>query len=205
VPRVVSPSRGSEVSERLPTLRWASLILHFIAVSSTRRMASCVTKTGYLRGFAESTLSVNVTSTPVTLSIANSIAEINGPSGIIVDGDANTVMFPQASSLYFSTQGNGTCLSRRSRGEQATRRHWGDFWCWERCGHPLQPAHRSCRAEYKRHFLRFATHAPSERPSTRILPLPESPSIQPVRNALTGPGDPCRLSFGHSPANESST
>jgi hypothetical protein len=54
-------------------------------------------------------LSVNVTNTPGTLAIANSIAEINGPSGIIVDGDANTALFPQASSLYFSTQGNGTC------------------------------------------------------------------------------------------------
>ena len=53
--------------------------------------------------------------------------------------------------------------------------------------------------------FRFATHAPSERPSTRIRPLPESPSIQPARNALTGPGAPFQLSFGHSPAKESST
>jgi hypothetical protein len=53
-------------------------------------------------------MSVNVTSTPATLTIANSITEINGPSGIIVDNDANTTTFPQASSLYFSNQGNST-------------------------------------------------------------------------------------------------
>jgi len=53
-------------------------------------------------------MSVNVTSTPTTLAIANSIAEINGPSGIIVDNDANTTTYPQASSLYFSNQGNST-------------------------------------------------------------------------------------------------
>ena len=54
-------------------------------------------------------MSINVTGTPGTLIIANSIAEIGGPSGIIVDNDANTTTFPQSSSLYFSTQGNGTC------------------------------------------------------------------------------------------------
>jgi hypothetical protein len=53
-------------------------------------------------------MSINVTSTPSSLAIANSIAEINGPSGIIVDGDANTTTFPQSSSLYFSSQGNST-------------------------------------------------------------------------------------------------
>jgi hypothetical protein len=53
-------------------------------------------------------MSVNVTNTPTMLAIANSIAEINGPSGIIVDGDANTATYPQASSLYFSNQGNTT-------------------------------------------------------------------------------------------------
>ena len=64
-------------------------------------------------------MSVNVTGTPGTLAIANSIAEINGPSGIIVDNDANTTSFPQSSSLYFSSQGNSTagrplrCDSRR--------------------------------------------------------------------------------------------
>jgi hypothetical protein len=51
----------------------------------------------------------------------------------------------------------------------------------------------------------FATQVPSERPSTRIRPLAESPSIQPVINTFTGPGAPFRLSFGHSPANNSST
>jgi hypothetical protein len=58
-------------------------------------------------------MSVNVTETagvpPSSLSIAHSIAEVNGPSGIIVDNNANTGTFAQASSLYFSTQGNGTC------------------------------------------------------------------------------------------------
>ncbi len=53
-------------------------------------------------------MSVNVTGTPGTLAIANSIAETNGPSGIIVDNDANTTTFPQSSSLYFSRQGNST-------------------------------------------------------------------------------------------------
>jgi hypothetical protein len=54
-------------------------------------------------------MSINVTGIPGTLTIANSIAEIGGPSGIIVDNDANTTTFPQSSSLYFSTQANGTC------------------------------------------------------------------------------------------------
>ena len=53
-------------------------------------------------------MSVNVTSTPATLTIAHSIAEIGGPSGIIVDGFADTTTYPQASSLYFSNQGNST-------------------------------------------------------------------------------------------------
>ena len=52
-------------------------------------------------------MAVNVTNTPATLTIANSIAEIgNGASGIIVDNAANITAFPQASSLYFSNQGN---------------------------------------------------------------------------------------------------
>jgi hypothetical protein len=58
-------------------------------------------------------MAVNVTGTPATLTMANSIREINGPSGIVVDNDANndanTVTYPQASSLYFSNQGNSTC------------------------------------------------------------------------------------------------
>jgi hypothetical protein len=53
-------------------------------------------------------MAVNVTGTPGTLAIASSIAEFNGPSGIIVDNDAITASFPQASSLYFSRQGNST-------------------------------------------------------------------------------------------------
>ncbi len=59
-------------------------------------------------GGAGCVMSVNVTGTPATLAIANSIAEINGPSGIIVDNVADTTSFPQASSLYFSSQGNST-------------------------------------------------------------------------------------------------
>ena len=59
-------------------------------------------------GGAGCAMSVNVTGTPGTLAIANSIAEINGPSGIIVDNDADTTSFPQSSSLYFSSQGNST-------------------------------------------------------------------------------------------------
>jgi len=59
-------------------------------------------------GGAGCVMSVNVTGTPGSLAIANSIAEINGPSGIIVDNDANTATFPQASNLYFSNQGNST-------------------------------------------------------------------------------------------------
>jgi hypothetical protein len=50
-------------------------------------------------------MSINVTGTPGTLSIANSIAEIGGPSGIVVDNSSTS---GQASSLYFSNQGNST-------------------------------------------------------------------------------------------------
>jgi hypothetical protein len=50
-------------------------------------------------------MSINVTGTPGTLAIANSIAEIGGPSGIIVD---NVSTAGQASSIYFSNQGNST-------------------------------------------------------------------------------------------------
>jgi hypothetical protein len=53
-------------------------------------------------------MSINVTGTPGTLAIAHSIEEINGPSAIIVDNDASTTTYPQASSLYFSNQGNST-------------------------------------------------------------------------------------------------
>ena len=53
-------------------------------------------------------MSVNVTASPTTLAIANSIEEVDGPSGIIVDNAANTTTYAQSSSLYFSTQGNST-------------------------------------------------------------------------------------------------
>ena len=53
-------------------------------------------------------MSVNITNTPAALTIGSSIAEIMGASGIIVDNNANTTSFPQASSLYFSNQGNST-------------------------------------------------------------------------------------------------
>jgi hypothetical protein len=62
-------------------------------------------------GGAGCVMSVNVTGTPAILMIANSITEINGPSGIIVDNDANTTTFPQASNLYFSNQGNSTLIT----------------------------------------------------------------------------------------------
>jgi hypothetical protein len=51
-------------------------------------------------------LSVTVTGIPASLTFANSIPEVNGPSGIVVD---NASASAQASSLYFSTQGNGPC------------------------------------------------------------------------------------------------
>jgi hypothetical protein len=53
-------------------------------------------------------MSINVTGIPGSLTIFNSIAEIFGPSGIIVDNVANTTNFPQSSSLYFSSLGNST-------------------------------------------------------------------------------------------------
>jgi hypothetical protein len=55
-------------------------------------------------------MAINVTGTPSSLSIGSSIAEVGGPSGIIVDNNANTNTgsFPQASSLYFSGQGDST-------------------------------------------------------------------------------------------------
>ena len=59
-------------------------------------------------GAAGCVMSINVTANPGTLAIANSIAEINGPSGLVVDGAADMTTYPQASSLYFSGQGNST-------------------------------------------------------------------------------------------------
>jgi hypothetical protein len=70
----------------------------FFGVQSLGKGTNC--------GNAGCVMSVNVTNTPGTLTIANSIAEINGPSGIIVDGFADTTIYPQGSSLYFSNQGN---------------------------------------------------------------------------------------------------
>ena len=53
-------------------------------------------------------MSVNITNIPAALTIGSSIPEIMGASGIVVDNNANTTSFPQASSLYFSNQGNST-------------------------------------------------------------------------------------------------
>ena len=72
----------------------------FFSVASNGAGANCTT-TGCV-------MSVNITSTPGTLTVGSSIAEITGTSGIIVDNNANTTTFPQASSLYFSNQGNST-------------------------------------------------------------------------------------------------
>ena len=72
----------------------------FFSVQNLGRGANC--------GGGGCVMAINVTNTPATLTIANSSAEINGASGIIVDNAANTTAFPQASSLYFSNQGNST-------------------------------------------------------------------------------------------------
>jgi hypothetical protein len=73
----------------------------FFGVQSAGSAANCALVGGCV-------MSINVTGIPGTLTFANSIAEIGGPSGIIVDNDANTTSFPQSSSLYFSSQGNST-------------------------------------------------------------------------------------------------
>jgi hypothetical protein len=75
----------------------------FFGVASSGAGAACTT--------TRCVMSVNITNIPTTLTINNSIAEITGPSGIIVDNAASTTPvtgFPQASSLYFSNQGNST-------------------------------------------------------------------------------------------------
>src|SRR5206468_7173303 len=46
---------------------------------------------------------------------------------------------------------------------------------------------------YTAYCFLFPTHVPSDRPSTRIRPFAESPSIQPARTVRTGPGAPWRL------------
>ena len=54
-------------------------------------------------------MSVNITNTPVALTIGSSIPEIMGASGIIVDNNSASA---QASSLYFSNQGNSTTANK---------------------------------------------------------------------------------------------
>ena len=79
----------------------ASQDLLFFGVTDHGVGAACSATVGCV-------MSVNITGTPASLTVASSIAEITGPSGIIVDNNANTTTFPQASSLYFSNQGNST-------------------------------------------------------------------------------------------------
>jgi hypothetical protein len=75
----------------------ASQDLIFFGVQNLGSGAAC--------GGAGCVLSINVTGTPATLAILSSIEEVNGPSGIIVDNNGTG---SQASSLYFSRQGNST-------------------------------------------------------------------------------------------------
>jgi hypothetical protein len=74
----------------------------FFGVASDGAGAACIT------GGTGCVMSVNITNIPAALIVGSSIAEIMGPSGIIVDNNANTTTFKQASSLYFSNQGNST-------------------------------------------------------------------------------------------------
>jgi hypothetical protein len=73
----------------------------FFSVAADGSGAACSATVGCV-------MAVNITNIPGTLTIGSSIAEINGTSGIVVDNNANTTTFPQASSLYFSNQGNAT-------------------------------------------------------------------------------------------------
>lgn len=75
----------------------ASRDLIFFGVQNLGSGAAC--------GGAGCVMSINVTGTPGTLAILSSIEEVNGPSGIIVDDNGTG---SQASSLYFSRQGNST-------------------------------------------------------------------------------------------------
>jgi hypothetical protein len=75
----------------------------FFGVASGGIGAACLT-TGCV-------MSVNITNIPAALVVGSSIAEVFGPSGIIVDNAANTTTFSQASSLYFSNQGNSTAAT----------------------------------------------------------------------------------------------
>jgi hypothetical protein len=71
----------------------------FFGVASDAVSATCIT------AGVGCVMSVNITSTPVALAVGSSIPEIMGPSGIIVDNNSTS---NQASSLYFSNQGNST-------------------------------------------------------------------------------------------------
>ncbi len=73
----------------------------FFGVAANGAGAACSATVGCV-------MSINITGIPATLAIGSSIAEVSGPSGIIVDNNANTTTFNQASSLYFSNQGNST-------------------------------------------------------------------------------------------------
>jgi hypothetical protein len=70
----------------------------FFGVQASGSGANCLTSGGCV-------MSINVTNIPTPLTIHSSIAEAGGPSGIIVDNNANTTSFAQGSSLYFSNQG----------------------------------------------------------------------------------------------------
>jgi hypothetical protein len=79
----------------------------FFGVASNGAGAGCSATIGCV-------MAVNITGIPATLTINSSIAEVKGPSGIIVDNNANTALttgFPQTSSLYFSNQGNSTAAA----------------------------------------------------------------------------------------------
>ncbi len=71
----------------------------FFGVAGDSVSATCIT------AGVGCVMSVNITSNPGTLTIGSSIPEIMGASGIIVDNNSTSA---QASSLYFSNQGNST-------------------------------------------------------------------------------------------------
>src|SRR6202034_4152455 len=106
-----------------------------------------------------------------------------------------SVLGPQgnAAAVKREREKHGQCHQRQNGQERLRRRELHEQ---SSCSRQYTPAAGSVGAfkAASPHF-RFATHAPSERPSTRIRPLPESPSIHPLKNTLTGPGAPRRLSF----------
>jgi hypothetical protein len=71
----------------------------FFGVAGDSTSATCIT------AGVGCVMSVNITNIPAALTIGSSIPEITGPSGIIVDNNSTSA---QASSLYFSNQGNST-------------------------------------------------------------------------------------------------